>query len=306
MIENPVPWPNGARCAVAFTFDMDADSFLHLTHPRDSHRRIAVTSELRYGPTVGVPRILELLRRHSIRQSFYIPAWCIEQYPQTIEAIVEAGHEIGHHGVLHEHPNEQTREQERYWLQYGIDVIERFTGQRPRGYRAPLYKFSDNTLDLLLAEGFRYDASLMGDDVPYVIECETGELVELPSHWGLDDWPPYVHMSDIDYSMPIMAPSRAITGFRDEFDAAWQHRGLWVAVWHPFVSGRLARLRAVESLIDHMLEKGDVWFAPMEAIAAHVHGLVERGEYRPRRDRLPYHHGPLTLPSLPAHLQGED
>ena len=56
MIENPVPWPNGARCAVAFTFDMDADSFLHLTHPRDSHRRIAVTSELRYGPTVGVPR----------------------------------------------------------------------------------------------------------------------------------------------------------------------------------------------------------------------------------------------------------
>ncbi len=35
MIDNPVPWPNGARCAAAFTFDMDADSILHLEHPQD-------------------------------------------------------------------------------------------------------------------------------------------------------------------------------------------------------------------------------------------------------------------------------
>ena len=31
MIENPVPRPDGARCAVAFTFDMDAGSIFHLT-----------------------------------------------------------------------------------------------------------------------------------------------------------------------------------------------------------------------------------------------------------------------------------
>ena len=32
LIANPVPWPNGARCAVAITFDIDTDSFLHLEH----------------------------------------------------------------------------------------------------------------------------------------------------------------------------------------------------------------------------------------------------------------------------------
>ena len=296
MISNPVPWPNGARCAVAFTFDMDADSFLHLSHRKDSYRRVAVTSELQYGPKVGVPRILDLYERYNLKQTFYIPAWCIEHYPDTVDAIVKAGHEVGHHGYLHEHPNERPVDEERYWLQRSIDVIERHTGQRPRGYRAPLYKFSESTLDLLLEEGFAYDASLMADDVPYLIQSNKGDLVELPSYWGLDDWPPYVHMSDIDFMMPIMAPSNAIVGFRDEFDAAWEYGGLWVGVWHPFVTGRLARLRAVEGLLQHMLDKGNVWIASMEEIAAHVRRVTASGEYTPRVEALPYYSGPVEVP----------
>ena len=300
MIKNPVPWPNGAKCAVAFTFDMDADSFLHLVHPKDSYRRVAAMSELQYGPKVGVPRILDLYERYDLKQTFYIPAWCIEQYPDTVDAIVKAGHEIGHHGYLHEHPNERPLEEERYWLQRSIEVIESHTGKRPRGYRAPLYKFSENTLDLLLEEGFTYDASLMGDDVPYLVESNKGNLVELPSYWGLDDWPPYVHMSDIDFMMPIKAPSEAIIAFRDEFDAAWENGGLWVGVWHPFVTGRLARLRAVEGLLKYMLEKGDVWIASMEEIASYVRTVTDSGEYTPRVDALPYYRESVDIPKYPG------
>jgi hypothetical protein len=36
MIRRPVPWPGGAKVAVAITFDMDADSLVHVQHPRDS------------------------------------------------------------------------------------------------------------------------------------------------------------------------------------------------------------------------------------------------------------------------------
>ena len=105
MIQNPIPWPNGARCAAAITFDMDADSLLHIDHPKDSLTKISAMSMLRYGPEVGVPRILEGYRRYGLKQTFFIPAWCIEQYPKTVEAIVEDGHEIGFHGYIHEAPN---------------------------------------------------------------------------------------------------------------------------------------------------------------------------------------------------------
>ena len=299
MIANPVPWPDGARCAAAITFDMDADSILHLEHPQTSYRRVSALSMLRYGPEVAVPRILATYRRFGLRQTFFVPAWCIEQYPKAVEAMVADGHEVAHHGYLHENPNTLSREEEHHWLHRGIEIIEKHTGQRPRGWRAPLYNFSDHSADLLIEEGFAYDASLMGDDVPYLLRTGTGELVELPSHWGMDDWPPYVHSIDLDYTMPLRAPSQAIAAFRDEFDAVWEHGGLWVTVWHPFASGRLARWREVEALIDYMLAKGGVWFATMEQIAAHVRRCVDDGSYVPRVDRLPYYTGPLTLPDHP-------
>ena len=63
MIKNPVPWPHGARCAVAFTFDMDADSILHLAHHASAHTRVAAMSMLKYGPEVAVPRLVDLYAR---------------------------------------------------------------------------------------------------------------------------------------------------------------------------------------------------------------------------------------------------
>ena len=79
MIRRPVPWPNGAKVAVAITFDMDADSLVHVEHPRDSITRVSTISMLKYGPEVAVPRILEGYRRFGLKQTFFVPAWCIEQ-----------------------------------------------------------------------------------------------------------------------------------------------------------------------------------------------------------------------------------
>jgi peptidoglycan/xylan/chitin deacetylase (PgdA/CDA1 family) len=293
MIANPVPWPNGAKVAVAITLDMDADSLVHLEHPADSHNRVSTISMLRYGPEIGVPRILETYRRYGLKQTFFIPGWCVEQYPRAIDGIVAGGHEIGFHGYIHEAPNGLSREEELYWLRRSIGVIEKASGKRPRGARSPLYNFSAHTAELLIEEKFVYDASLMGDDVPYILHCTNGELVELPSHWALDDWPPYVHSIDLNYMMQVMAPDRAMEIFMAEFEAM-RHcgGGLWIAVWHPFVSGRLARWLRVEKMIDQMLETGEVWFATLEEIALHIKDCTAKGTYQPRIDRLPYYDGP--------------
>jgi len=306
VIKNPVPWPNGARCAVAFTFDMDADSILHLAHHASAHTRVSALSMLRYGPEIAVPRVVELYRRFGMKQTFFLPAWCMERYPAAVETILKDGHEIAHHGYLHEHPNAMPLEKERYWLERASDVVLRMTGRKPRGIRVPTYKFSVNTLDLLIEHGFEYDASLMGDDIPYILAREKeGSVVELPSHYGLDDFPHYMASRDLAYIMPIKAPSHAMDVFRAEFDAAWEFGGLWVAVWHPFLSGRLARARAIAGLIEYMHEKGNVWFAPMEEIAAHVRRMIAEKRWTPRIDKLPYYTGPIPeLGEIEAALAG--
>lgn len=293
MLANPIPWPNGCRCAVAITFDMDADSILHLAHPDSADNRVMALSMLRYGPEVAIPRILAMYRRFGIKQTFFIPAWSMERYPAAVEAILTDGHEIGHHGYLHEHPNELSREEELYWMQRSIEVITSMTGQRPRGHRAPSYRFSRNSLDHLVNEGFHYDASLMGDDIPYLLDNGSGSLIEMPSHYAMDDWAHYMTSRDLAYMMQPKATSDAIRAFREEFDSVWRHGGMWLAVWHPFLSGRMARCDAIEELLTYMCEKGGVWFARLEDIAAHVRALGASGEWMPRRDNLPYYASPI-------------
>jgi peptidoglycan/xylan/chitin deacetylase (PgdA/CDA1 family) len=176
----------------------------------------------------------------------------------------------------------------------GLEAFEKIVGKRPVGYRAPAYAFSGRSLDLLIKHGFSYDASLLGDDVPYLVSNGAKSLVELPSDYALDDWPQYVCMKEFGYMMPIQAPARAAEVFRAEFDAAWNHGGLWIAVWHPFVSGRLARAEAMVGLIDYMMAKGGVWFAPLSEIAAHIGKVIADGSWTPRTDHLPYWQEPVT------------
>jgi peptidoglycan/xylan/chitin deacetylase (PgdA/CDA1 family) len=299
LIDNPPPWPNGARCAVCFSFDLDAESLIHLYYPEDAGRRVTASSALRYGPRIAVPRLIKIWRHYNMRQTLYVPGWCIENYPAVMASLVEAGHEIGHHGYLHERPNQLTRDDEARVMARGIDCIEKLTGARPKGYRCPSGAFSAHTLDLLLEHGFAYDASLHGDDVPYLIENDAGRLVELPSDYPLDDWPQYVHMKDFNMAQTIQSPQRAMEVFQAEFDAAWTHGGLWAAIWHPFVSGRLARADAMVRLIEHMIGRGQVWFAPMAEIAAHVQDLIDRGEWTPRSEKLPYWTAPVPQVARP-------
>ena len=54
MIDNPPPWPGGKRCAVAFSFDVDADSTVHISAPERLDKELAALAYLRYDPLVAV------------------------------------------------------------------------------------------------------------------------------------------------------------------------------------------------------------------------------------------------------------
>lgn len=250
---------------------------------------------LKYGPEVAIPRIVDTYDALGIKQTFFIPAWCVENYPKAVETILKGGHEIGQHGYLHEHPSELDDGEETYWFQRSYESLKKISGQAPRGFRAPLYNFSHRTGRLMAEAGFVYDASLMGDDQPYLLETGAGLLVELPSHWGLDDWPQYVQSMDLDYMMPIRAASDGWRAFIEEFNAAYAYGGLWVPVVHPFATGRLSRWIVVREFLEQVLSRGDVWFAPMEEIAAHVNKVVENGSWTPRIDTVPFYDAPVRV-----------
>lgn len=295
LIDNPVPWPNGAKCAVAITFDLDADSVLHIAHEETADTFVSTQSSLRYGPEISTPRICRLFEHFGIKQTFFVPGWCIERYPRALETIVSKGHEVGHHGYLHESPNKQSAEDELYWFQRALDVHTTLLGKRPRGFRAPLNEFSKHTLGYLIDAGFEYDSSLMGDDVPYMLESRVsdGSILEIPQTITNDDYPYFMHNWDLNYMMPMVSPQQAMEIYLAEFDAAWEGGGFWMSIWHPML-WRPSRIKMLKEIIEHMISKGDVWFASLGEINDHVRDCTANGTWLPRADVLPFDVSPIA------------
>lgn len=293
MIQNPIPWPNGARCACAITFDMDADSLIHIAKPEDSFDRVYPISMGRYGPTVAMPRILETYRRLELKQSFFIPGWCLDAYPDTVDQVLKGGHEIGHHGWIHEDPIATKGAVQEEAFERAMEAHQRRCGMAPAGYRAPVYNVTQQVIDLLVKHNFRYDSSLMADDIPYEMQTPDGSLYEMPVHWGTDDWPPFAHYDEIGYMMPVRGPSAGLAGFWEEFEAQYEAGGFFMLIVHPFLTGRLARWRQVENWLEKTLETKDVWFAPLREIADHLDTLKADG-FQPRVEKLPYYSSPQS------------
>ena len=270
----PISWPDGKTCAVAFTFDVDAECPL-LTTDAAFADRMGAMSHQAYGPLVGVPRLLEILAEFDVPSTFYVPGYTAERHPSAIRSVAEAGHEIAHHGYLHESLVGVDEATERAILQRGLDALYNVAGVRPTGYRAPMWEMNWHTPKLLAEFGFTYDSSLMDSDHPYelaVADAPGGpaNLVELPISWALDDWQQYCFVPDFSGVGLIETPAKAIELWRAELDAMRAIGGAWILTNHPFLSGRPGRAAALRQFIADVRAMDDVWVASMADIAAHV------------------------------------
>ncbi len=260
----PKSWPNKARVAVCLSFDVDNESYL-LAAGQTSPTTLSAAD---FGAEEGLPRILEMLDRHNVPATFFIPAVSALLHPEMIPAIQKRNrHEIGVHGWIHESPpaiNNAT-EEERL-LNQAIDYLTKATGKRPVGYRAPGWAFSQYTLGLIRKAGFLYDSSLQAMDEPYEI-VSNGEptgMVELGIDWTLTETP-YLGRGG---TMP--SPELLYQLYRDEFDGAWRDRTMFVLTLHPHVSGHRAPIKHLDDFIAYMKSKPGVWFATCEQVARYV------------------------------------
>jgi peptidoglycan/xylan/chitin deacetylase (PgdA/CDA1 family) len=262
--------------AVALTFDFDAYSTWIGTFGASSP---SMLSRGEFGP-IGVRRLLELLARYQARGTFFTPGHTADAFPTTVEAIAAAGHEIGHHGWVHENPTALTPDQELDvldLLRRGIAELEKVTGQRPVGYRSPAWDNSAHTVELLLDHGFAYESSLMGGDFepywcrvgdrwsttdPYEFGCPV-DLVEVPVAWHLDDWPQFEYLVTRDVTMQgVRSPPGLLEIWQGEFRYLYERvgAGLLTLTMHPQVIGRGHRVLMLETFLDFVTAHDGVRF----------------------------------------------
>ena len=261
----PKQWPNGARVAVAFSFDVD-NATVPLSRANLGSEDL---SRGMYGAVDGLPRILRMLDRQRVPASFFIPAVSLALNPEMMQSIqASKRHEIGIHGWIHEHLGVLNNEhEEQRLLTQSIDALTKAVGKRPVGYRAPSWAMSPFTMGQVKAAGFLYDSSLMASDDAYEVTIDgvPSGVIELPIERILDDAPYYGAASG---SLP--SPELVDKIFRAEFDVAYEEGGLYVLTMHPHYTGHRSRVLWLEKLILYMKSKPGVWFATHEEIAQYL------------------------------------
>jgi len=263
----PKQWPGGARCAVALSFDSDHET----NELRDGGQSIGKLSQGQYGNRQGVPRILDLLRAHDAKASFYVPAVVALLYPDEQRRVIAEGHEVGIHGWIHERNSALPPADERELQMRSADTLERVCGVRPVGIRTPSWDFSPHTLAITREMGLSYDSSLMADVDCYelVLDGEPTGVVELPVEWIRDD-AVYFNMNRFAGLRPYTPPSDVYDIFRREFDAAYREGGIFQLTMHPHISGYRSRIWILDELIRHMRGHDGVWFATHADIVRHA------------------------------------
>jgi peptidoglycan/xylan/chitin deacetylase (PgdA/CDA1 family) len=232
---------------------------------------------------VGAERILALLARHGLRSTWCIPGVVIDTHEDACRRVVDAGHEVAHHGYSHVPPASLPPEKEEAEMLRAADCIERLTGRRPRGYRSPAWDLSPVTVELLLRHGFHYESSMMGNDHtpyfartgdqpavdrPFVFGPET-RLVELPISWTLDDYPHFEFLRAGNAVLPgLMNAGDVLGNWLDDFrymtrTADW---GVLTYTCHPYVIGRGHRMLMLERLVEGLTEMGAVFLTMEEAV----------------------------------------
>lgn len=252
----------GHKRFVSLTFDVDGET-LWGSRDEENWNRPVTLSHGEYGPKVGVPRILKLLNRYSIKSTFFIPGWIIENYEETIKQINGDGHEIGHHGYLHEHPHTLSPDKEKEVLMLGIKKIKKAIGKEPVGYRSPAWEFSPYTLKYLKEFNFKYSSNMMDNDKPYMHQ---NGIVEMPVNWMLDDAPFFIFNPRL--TGRLIQPTDSIFEiWKAEFSALYEEEKPFILTLHPQIIGRAHRVKHLENFIQFILKHENIEFVTLEKLA---------------------------------------
>jgi peptidoglycan-N-acetylglucosamine deacetylase len=256
-------WPGGARAAVCFTFDFDAEeAWIGLDGANAA--RPGVLSQGTYGAKVAVPLILEILSRHGVQATFFVPGRVGERHPGRVREILAGGHEVAHHGYRHLAPNGLSELDELEELRRGRAVLEAL-GAVVTGYRAPDWNVGGRTIELLGREGFAYSSNYMDDIRPY--RHPGSSVVELPVHWILDD-AAHFWFSDADFSRKLATNAEVSAIWDAEEDGIVSLGGACVYTFHPQVIGRPGRLRLLEDRVARAAADPALWVTTAAEAAA--------------------------------------
>ena len=274
-------WPGGARVAVQFVVNYEEGGENNILHgdaaseaflseivgavPFEGQRHMNMESIYEYGARAGFWRLHRLFTAREVPVTVFGVAMALERNPDAVAAMKAAGWEIASHGYRWIEYRDMDADTELEHLQKALEIHERVTGARPRGWY--LGRCSENSHALAAAHGdFAYNADSYADDLPYWdYRFETPQLMV-----------PYtLDANDMRFATAqgFNSGEQFFTYLKDSFDCLYAEgaetpKMLSVGL-HCRLAGRPGRAAALARFVDYVAGHDHVWVCRRIDIAEH-------------------------------------
>lgn len=265
--DSKIAWPAGKRAAAVISVLFD-DGMDAIARAPDLAGRSKSQSVWLYGANRGVARLCRYFARHGVKTSWFVPGLVAERHRKLIGDISAAGHDLESHGWDFERHDTLQPAASLDLLRRSRLAIESISGKEVTGFRLPIGNWPRRFDGLLTEAGYRWSASLNGDDIPY---WHNPSLLEIPVHTELEDRPYF--QFNITPAFPkgqgrIASYEAVLANWIAEFDAYRKYGACFVLQLRPEMTGTPGRIFLIDALIEHIRSFDDVWLASAAEIAA--------------------------------------
>ena len=120
--------------------------------------------------------ILEVFEKYAVISTFFVAGEIAKSSPEAVEEIHNFGHEIASHGYRHVHLTKMSKNDFEKMEKMNMDLLAKITGERPKGFRAPMFDINAEIINSLERIGYMYDSSVMPS-------------IKIPGWFGFPDAP---------------------------------------------------------------------------------------------------------------------
>ena len=191
-----ITWPDGKKLALwvnvplqFFPLDQKGEPFKiqgGMTMPYPDLRHFSLRD---YGNRVGIFRFLKAFDKYDVTPTFAMNTQLAKRNPYLLNTIKERGNEVMCHGMHMDalHYGGQDKQLETQLVQDSVNQLRELTEQNITGWLSPGRNESENTPELLAANGIEYFCDWVNDDMPYRFKTNKGNLWAMPLSNELDD-----------------------------------------------------------------------------------------------------------------------
>jgi peptidoglycan/xylan/chitin deacetylase (PgdA/CDA1 family) len=101
------------------------------------------------GPAVWTATVLDLLREHEARATFFLIGQRVRERPDDVRRIVAEGHEVGSHTLTHPRLTEIPDDEVRSEIRGGAEALEEVLGEPSPLFRAPGFHAAERELAIV-------------------------------------------------------------------------------------------------------------------------------------------------------------